>query len=193
MDQLRELMESEPQSEVSLIRALSANISENALVYLGNSLPIREWDMAAIYEPRGHEIAASRGLNGIDGQLSTFFGLSHANRENWGIFGDLTTLYDLAAPWILPELTDLSIRVVVINNKGGRIFKRMFKDPVFQNIHEYEFEHFAKMWNLPYERLERIPVFEKLPKHVLLEVCPCPLATQRFWNAYDEIKQAICC
>ena len=78
---------------------------ERARVFLGNSLPIREWDLAATAVPRGLSVAASRGLNGIDGQLSTFLGYAERQAPNWALLGDLTALYDLeAAPWIISQL-----------------------------------------------------------------------------------------
>ena len=44
---------------------------------------------------------ANRGANGIDGALSSYLGVSRDAKEAWGIFGDLTVLYDLNAPAIL--------------------------------------------------------------------------------------------
>lgn len=188
---LQGLLEAEPACEMALFHALSKSIPKHSRIYLGNSLPIREWDMSATDEQRDYTVFASRGLNGIDGQLSTFFGLCNQNQENWGIFGDLTTLYDFPAAWILPKLAEMDIRIVVINNSGGKIFERIYKDPVFQHNHDYDFEHFAMMWKLPYERLTTISTFDPLPKSILLEVTPCPQATKRFWDAHDAIKQKL--
>src|SRR5258708_4185793 len=76
------LLDDEPQSELAMFRSLSRTIPANARVYLGNSLPIREWDLAATREPRGFIIEANRGANGIDGQLSTFLGQCDPARPN---------------------------------------------------------------------------------------------------------------
>ena len=84
--------------------AVLDHMPDPCTLVLGNSLPIREWDLAATFRCARLEIGASRGLNGIDGQTSTFLGFAEATTENWAILGDLTTLYDLAAPWILPQL-----------------------------------------------------------------------------------------
>ena len=92
---------------------------------------------------------ASRGLNGIDGQLSTFLGLCQPDRSNWAILGDPTTLYDLSGPWPLAQMpNDLDMNLVVFNNSGGKIFDRMFGTVRFQNIHNLSFEHWAAMWGL---------------------------------------------
>jgi 2-succinyl-5-enolpyruvyl-6-hydroxy-3-cyclohexene-1-carboxylate synthase len=118
-----QILDEEPQSELAMLRALSRELPENARVYLGNSLPIREWDLVAT-RGRRFECEANRGANGIDGQLSTFFGWCAPDRDNVCIVGDLTAIYDLGAPWIVPQL-DARFRIVILNNGGGRIFGRV--------------------------------------------------------------------
>ncbi|HEX7808943.1 MAG TPA: 2-succinyl-5-enolpyruvyl-6-hydroxy-3-cyclohexene-1-carboxylic-acid synthase, partial [Thermoanaerobaculia bacterium] len=105
-ERMHAILDDEPQSELAMLRALSRELPDRARVYLGNSLPIREWDLVASRESRGFEYEANRGTNGIDGQLSTFFGWCKPHRDNVAILGDLTTIYDLNAPWIVPQLED---------------------------------------------------------------------------------------
>lgn len=177
-----------PTSEPALYHALSNQIPDQALLYLGNSLPIREWDLAASEDFRGIEIQASRGLNGIDGQLSTFLGLCRPGRENWAILGDLTALYDFPALWVLDQLPEIAIKIIVINNSGGKIFARMYSDPIFQLLHHFDFEHFAKSWKIPYFCFNGTGISELLPKQAFVEICPEPKATDAFWKAYDDLK-----
>lgn len=151
----RKELELDPESEPGLIHELSKKIPSESFVYLGNSLPIREWNAYATYDIPHPNIGANRGLNGIDGQLSSFFGMLKEGVENWGIFGDLTTLYDLAAPWILPQISHYNVKIVVVNNGGGKIFSNLFPDKEFQNEHQIGFEHFAKMWGI--DLVELIP------------------------------------
>src|SRR5262249_13096238 len=122
---IQRILDDEPQSELAMIRELSRTIPHGSRVYLGNSLPIREWDLVATREPRGFTYEANRGANGIDGQLSTFFGQCERGRENVCVIGDLTAIYDSNAPWIVPQLGDVAFRIVIINNRGGRIFERV--------------------------------------------------------------------
>lgn len=184
---IERLFDELPRSEPALYRALSHRIPEGAMVYLGNSLPVREWDLAASFAYRGIDIETSRGLNGIDGQLSTFLGECKEDRENWTILGDLTTLYDFPALWALQDLHRHSIKIIVVNNGGGKLFARIYKDPVFQHLHNFGFEHFAKSWNIPYILAEgKIPT-DTLPLQALVEICPDPEATDMFWKAYDAL------
>ncbi|HEX3070801.1 MAG TPA: thiamine pyrophosphate-binding protein [Thermoanaerobaculia bacterium] len=154
------ILDAEPQSELALIRQLSRTIPENSRVYLGNSLPIREWDLAATRKPRGFTIEANRGANGIDGQLSTFFGQCDPSRSNICVIGDLTAIYDSNAPWIVPQLDpNIDLQIVIINNGGGRIFSRVAslrkldestRERIIENTHDLRFEHWAAMWGLGY-------------------------------------------
>lgn len=194
---LKELFFREPTSEPGLLHALSRTIPEKSRVYLGNSLPIREWDLSAHRRSRGIECGANRGANGIDGQLSTFFGFCEAGASNWAILGDLTLLYDLASPWVLPQLLEsLQFQIVVINNRGGRIFRRVsslksveprLREEFFENPHELRFEDWAKMWKLGYVSWERVGPEGPASARGVIELRPDPAATERFWQAYESI------
>lgn len=189
---LKALLLEEPSSEPSLINSLSELIPEHSNVFLGNSMPIRNWDTAASLECKNFQIEATRGLNGIDGQLSCFFGLANPKKENWAILGDLTTLYDLSAPWILPQLEAENIKLVILNNFGGRIFARKFREIEIQNIHNTHFEHFAKLWQLPYDRWEQVPNKANIASRAIIELVSNFDATERFWKRYNELKKDIC-
>lgn len=186
--QVDQLFVSFPTSEPALYRELSMQIPKKSMLYLGNSLPIREWDLAAITEQREIHIEASRGLNGIDGQLSTFLGLCRPENENWTILGDLTCLYDFPALWIFKSLSNMPIKIIIINNGGGKLFARIYKDPIFQHLHNYNFEHFAKSWGIPYYCYEGSIMKNSLPTQAFVEICPDATSTDAFWKAYDELK-----
>lgn len=191
-DKLSHLFETEPTAEPSLIYQLSRLIPKNSLVYLGNSLPIREWDMAALREDRNITLFANKGMNGIDGQLSTFLGTCSDLTNNWGVFGDLTALYDMAGPWILSQLEGIHANIVIINNSGGKIFERMYADVEMQNCHHLNFEPLAKMWGLSYEKWEFIP--DRLAERGgsrLIEIVPDNVATKRFWDQMAKNLQTI--
>jgi 2-succinyl-5-enolpyruvyl-6-hydroxy-3-cyclohexene-1-carboxylate synthase len=186
--QVEKLLEEEPESEPGMIAALSRQIPQSSRVYLGNSLPIREWDLAASKDAKGLDLWGSKGLNGIDGQISTFLGFSTPATENWAIFGDLTTLYDLPGPWILPQLPNLLVRIVIVNNGGGKIFSRMFPLQEFQNKHDIEFKSWADLWKISYQKHTKIPPqFQFNSLHEIIELVPSEEATQRFWQKYSSL------
>ena len=166
-----QILDCEPQSELALFRSLSNELPDHARIYLGNSLPIREWDLAATRERRGFEYEANRGANGIDGQLSTFFGWCAPNAMNVAIVGDLTALYDLNAPWIVPQL-EASFRIVIINNRGGRIFERVTAADrrLVINEHDLRFDQWGAMFGID-----------------VTELRPDNDASRRVWAKYDEL------
>jgi 2-succinyl-5-enolpyruvyl-6-hydroxy-3-cyclohexene-1-carboxylate synthase len=173
------ILDDEPLSELAMIRALSRELAPHTRVYLGNSLPIREWDLAATREPRGFAYEANRGANGIDGQVSTFLGWCEPGHDNVCVVGDLTAIYDLNAPWVVPQLGDVRFRIVVVNNGGGRIFSRVaslrvvepaLRERIIENVHDVRFEHWAAMWNID-----------------VTELRPDTEASQRVWARYDEL------
>jgi 2-succinyl-5-enolpyruvyl-6-hydroxy-3-cyclohexene-1-carboxylate synthase len=191
-----DLLHEEPGAEPSLVRAISQCAS--GTVFLGNSLPIREWDAFATRDAGGAArlVFASRGANGIDGQLSTAFGAASAlttgagtPRECWAVVGDLTALYDLAAPWVLPQLDVERLRIVVINNGGGRIFDRISGDATLRNAHSHDFRAWAEMWGLGYARSETVDRNATLAERSVIELVPDDAATERFWRRYDGIAR----
>ncbi|MCB0361370.1 MAG: hypothetical protein KDD35_01525, partial [Bdellovibrionales bacterium] len=193
-DQLKNLLNLHLHSEPSLISSLSRLIPEGSLVFLGNSLPIREWELAADYSSRGLQLYSNRGVNGIDGILSSFLGVAQAKRENWVILGDLSTLYDLNAPWALPMAKGLAWRFVVVNNFGGKIFHRMFGEPLFQNRHEISFEGFAELWQLDYYRWHAIPrSLPEMTRGALIELRPDQEASDAFWSEYKMLNEVMNC
>ena len=189
---------SHPRSEPSLIRALSRRIPVGSTLFLGNSLPIREWNTFAHPADRGYRCFANRGANGIDGTLSTWLGVSTDAPESWAIVGDLTALYDLAAPWILPQLPPARRRLVIVNNGGGKIFRqlpalnRSFSDAQWQameNTHTLQFRGWAEMWGLPWQRIQSPEELRSLPDSpgTVIEIVPDPVQTEAFWQHWATL------
>lgn len=184
--QIRSLLEKYPESEQGLIYLLSKKMNKGS-VYLGNSLPIREWDSCADQKSPPLRVAANRGANGIDGQISTFMGWAHAETENWCLVGDLTTMYDLSALWVTSQVDAQKFRIVIINNGGGQIFSRMFKKEIFINKHQISFESWAKMWNWSYQQWHNIPVTTDLADKQIIELLPNAEQTQEFWKELEAL------
>lgn len=174
------------KAEPAMFRALSEMIPESSLVYVGNSLPIREWDLAASFE-KHHWVRANRGVNGIDGQFSTFLGMTKPGEPAYVIVGDLTALYDLTAPWVMRHLRGRNIRFILMNNGGGRIFSRIFRTDLFENSHGLEFSHWAKMWDLSYSRCEDLAKLNEFTTDTVFELVPDAEATKTFWDTYDRL------
>lgn len=192
-----ELLESLPESEPGMMRTLSVMATTGSSLYLGNSLPIREWNDFAQRDVPYECVRANRGANGIDGQIATWLGASAGEEDAWGVFGDLTALYDLTAPSLLGQVECRGRVLVVVNNAGGKIFERLpvmqrLNDRVSQlvtNTHEYGFEPWAAMWGMHYKKIHGMEDFDFEPqeKTTLLEVVPDPRQTSLFWQKFAQL------
>lgn len=186
--EIQRLLCGAPESEPGIFASLSRQISAQANLFLGNSLPIREWDLAGCTEAAHRSTSGSRGLNGIDGQISTFLGQCEPHKPNWAILGDLTTLYDLAGPWPIDQMDPtLSANLVIINNGGGKIFERMFSDSRLQNPHALNFKAFAELWSIPYVNVAD-PKKQAISTQgvQIIEITPSQEATESFWRDYAK-------
>lgn len=193
-----ELLEAYPDSEPSLLRELSLFAAQGDSVFLGNSLPIREWNEFAQREQPVTLVRACRGANGIDGQISAWLGATIEEGKAWGIFGDVTTLYDLAAPHLLAQVESEERVLVVLNNDGGRIFEQLPRLAGMSDVardwmttpHGRKLEHWAAMWGLSYHYVtcrEDLDCLESLaPGTSVVEVAPSAKQTESFWADWNR-------
>lgn len=190
--ELDKLEQSEPGWMKKLVQAIPAG----SRVFLGNSLPIREMNLALDTPRPGVEFFANRGANGIDGLVSTFLGASAAHRGGcWLILGDLSALYDLAAPWVIAQMDHPKLRIVVINNGGGKIFSRVNSlralpeaaRGVIENRHSMSFEPWAQLWGMEYVLIDDANDLEDLlPMPIVIEIRPDVLQTETFWRDWQQ-------
>ena len=186
-----------PRAEPCLLHSLQKLFTPGSQVFLGNSLPIREFNDIASPLPPDITFHANRGANGIDGLISTWLGLS-ANppiTDSWLILGDLSALYDLAAPWVLPQLPVARRFLVVVNNGGGKIFSRVpslatLPDPArafIENHHSLSFKPLADLWNLTHTLISdpsQLPALLTFaPGTHLIELQPDQAQTEAHWAA----------
>ncbi len=195
--QIDQLLEMYPDSEPGMVRMLSIYSTVADSIYLGNSLPIREWGQFAQRDYPTENVRANRGANGIDGQLSTWIGLTHGLDDAWCVVGDLTALYDLSGPSLLDGCEASGRVIVVINNGGGRIFERLprvknMSEPtqkIVANTHDFQFKNWAAMWNMDYQKFTSTDAIEIEPteKASVIELVPCAKQTEAFWDAYAKL------
>lgn len=137
---------------------IGQKISENTVIHLGNSSPVR---YALIHQRVENAMYFSnRGTAGIDGCLSTAVGFaSDSDKLNTIILGDLSFFYDSNALW--NKYIGANLRIIVIHNGGGNIFS-MIKGPSDSPAFEEHFftgnthkaEVLAKAFGLDYFKAE---------------------------------------
>ena len=104
-------------TEAAIAREVVTHCNESLRhLVVGSSMPIREVEWFA---PRRHgRVFANRGVNGIDGVISTAFGVT-ADEGGVALVGDLTFLHDVSA---LVDAPLVPTAIVVVANEGGHIF-----------------------------------------------------------------------
>ena len=108
-----------PYSQISvtgdLIKALPAPCS----LHLANSSTVRYAQLFTL--AKGVEVCCNRGVNGIEGSLSSAIGYASASTQtNFILIGDLSFFIDMNALW-MSHLRN-NVRILLFNNEGGEIF-----------------------------------------------------------------------
>ena len=108
-------------SEQFAIATIAKNLPEGSALFIGSSRPIR--DVEAFAAPRsGVHTFANRGLAGIDGNISTAFGIAERFQRTFAILGDVTFLHDISS---LANPSEADLTIIVIDNNGGGIFSTL--------------------------------------------------------------------
>lgn len=96
-----------------------ADLDTDICVHYANSSAVR---LACIYAQ--HYVWCNRGVNGIEGSLSTAAGFSLATDAlTVCVIGDLSFFYDQNALW--NRNIGGNLRIVLLNNSGGGIFRQL--------------------------------------------------------------------
>ena len=111
--------------EGRVITALAGVLPDEASLYVGNSMSVRDLDL---YWPRHDgpiDIYSNRGASGIDGMVSSALGVAAGTgRPVVLLLGDLSLLHDLSGLLAAVRLR-IPLVVVVVNNNGGGLFSFM--------------------------------------------------------------------
>ena len=99
--------------------AVAASNASGAALVVGSSMPVR--DVESWAPARQSATYANRGVNGIDGVVSTVLGVA-VDSKALGLVGDLTMLHDVSG--LMEGLGNAggSCVLVVVDNRGGGIF-----------------------------------------------------------------------
>lgn len=129
------------------------SIKKDYVIHLANSSVVR--NATYFFASNSHKIYCNRGVNGIEGSLSTAVGHSLVYNGIVYIFiGDLSFFYDNNALWNYSIKGNL--RIFLFNNGGGQIFNRLdgLKESQAYNVisagHSYTAKGIAEAFNVDY-------------------------------------------
>jgi 2-succinyl-5-enolpyruvyl-6-hydroxy-3-cyclohexene-1-carboxylate synthase len=115
------VLDADTACEARIARDTARAVPDDGTLVVASSLPVRalEWSMP----PRaGLRVLANRGANGIDGFVSTAFGIARASAGAVvALCGDLCLLHDTNG--LLGGAASAPATFVVVDNGGGGIFE----------------------------------------------------------------------
>lgn len=100
---------------------LAERLPEGTIVYVGNSMPVRDLDAYLPSVQAPIRWLGNRGASGIDGVVSSALGAAAGGDPVLAVVGDLSFLHDLNAIATAP-VDGLRATIVVVDNDGGGIF-----------------------------------------------------------------------
>ena len=117
----KELGASKEITEPFVASRLLIALPEGSNLVLSSSMPIRDVEWFAA--PRdGVKVFANRGVNGIDGVVSTAVGVALASRKPTALLiGDIAMMHDINGLINITERA-VDLRIVIVDNNGGGIF-----------------------------------------------------------------------
>ena len=183
-------------SEPTILRALADIAAETKWpVFLGNSMPIRDFDScAAAVSNDVVNVFANRGASGIDGNIATVAGLALGCASPLlAVMGDLAALHDLNS---LPLLHGLPVTLVIINNGGGGIFRFLpidVEERLMETPHAWEFCGGAQQFGMEYHQAASLSELRRLlaERHAAPRILECH--TERGENHALHLRIAEAC
>jgi 2-succinyl-5-enolpyruvyl-6-hydroxy-3-cyclohexene-1-carboxylate synthase len=136
-------------NEPRIARELATAVAAGTTVVIAASMPIRDAETFWPVLDAPPRALANRGANGIDGTISTAYGVAAATGEpTYLLIGDVALAHDIGG-LLAGRRLGVPLTIVVIDNAGGGIFDFL---PVATQGAEYE-EHVLTPTGLEVERV----------------------------------------
>jgi len=144
------------------------SLNKNDTFFIGNSLPIRDIDLYTSNTDKKILTVANRGASGIDGIISTALGCaSKRDSHTLLLIGDLSFYHDMNG-LLAANRYNINITIVIENNNGGGIFKKLSLDKNNNSFNEFwqtptnlDIEKVASLYKFNFHRSSTIQDFRK--------------------------------
>ena len=140
------------------IRELQQYISSNAQVLVANSMSIRDFDYFWFSGESSAVLYGNRGVNGIDGTISTALGLATNGLPTYLVTGDLSFFHDVNG-LAVAKTHNLNLTIILHNNDGGGIFEYLPQkgtkhfDYLFSTSQGLDYSGAAKLYGCGYTKI----------------------------------------
>ena len=140
------------------IRELQQYIPENGQIFVANSMTIRDFDYFWFSGGSRAVLYGNRGVNGIDGTISTALGLAANGRPTYLVTGDLSLFHDLNG-LAVAKTHNLNLTIILHNNDGGGIFEYLPQkgtkhfDYLFSTSQGLDYSGAAKLYGCGYTKI----------------------------------------
>ena len=184
--------------ESQLAMVLMKTLACGEQLFVANSNAIRLVDRLSGVSETSFQVFGNRGVNGIDGILSTVAGLAMQTKaRTYLLVGDLTLFHDMNGLQLL-KAYQLPVTILLLNNNAGGIFSFLSQrslaaddfDPLFATPLDLDFAQVAKTYELAYQKVESEADFEqamansrKLTGANMIELTSQAQVPVDFWQA----------
>ena len=149
----------EPQCfEGRTIRELQEHIPEDGQIFVANSMTIRDFDYFWFSGESKAVLYGNRGVNGIDGTISTALGVATNGKPTYLVAGDLSLFHDLNG-LAVAKTHNLNLTIILHNNDGGGIFEYLPQkgtkhfDYLFSTSQGLDYGGAAKLYDCGYTKI----------------------------------------
>ena len=138
---------------------LGGTLPDDATLVVASSMPVRDVETFFPVRETAFRVLSNRGANGIDGTVSTAFGVAAASRGPVVLLiGDVALAHDIGGLLAASRL-GLKLTIVLLDNDGGGIFDFLPAagegDAFVEHIatpHGLDFAHAAALYGCGWER-----------------------------------------
>jgi 2-succinyl-5-enolpyruvyl-6-hydroxy-3-cyclohexene-1-carboxylate synthase len=148
----------EELSEPLVARKLGEWLDAGTALFVASSMPVRDAESFLGARSDGARTLSNRGANGIDGTISSAFGVAATGTPTVLLTGDVALAHDIGGLLAASRLA-LVLTIVLLNNDGGGIFhflpvageRDVFEEHV-ATPHGLDFERAAQLYRCGYQR-----------------------------------------
>ena len=146
-------------------------------------MTVRDFDYFWLSGESDAVLYGNRGVNGIDGTVSTALGLATNHQPTYLVTGDLSLFHDLNG-LAVAKTHNLNLTIILHNNDGGGIFEYLpqkgtkYFDYLFSTSQGLDYSGVAKLYGCGYTKIsspdELVPVLAKVSEESGVHIIEIP-------------------